>query len=128
MLWRTASRSISAPQRPGDQGYARIFLFFGMILSAAFFFTAGLPLQLIALYIGRVFGGSGRDPKPAESARLKQLVEVASEHFAAHKDQAMKMATEPIGQLPKGADVAEIAAWTVVGNVLLNLDEIYMKR
>ena len=28
----------------------------------------------------------------------------------------------------KGADVVELAAWTVVGNVLLNLDETLMKR
>ena len=29
---------------------------------------------------------------------------------------------------PEGADPAEMAAWTVVGNVLLNLDEMFMKR
>jgi hypothetical protein len=38
------------------------------------------------------------------------------------------MATVPIGDLPEGADVAELAAWTVVGNVILNLDEMFMKR
>ena len=34
-----------------------------------------------------------------------------------------QLATEPLGPLPTGADPAELAAWTVVGNVLLNLDE-----
>jgi hypothetical protein len=29
--------------------------------------------------------------------------------------------------LPPGADVADLAAWTVVANVLLNLDEFLMK-
>jgi hypothetical protein len=38
------------------------------------------------------------------------------------------MATEPIGAAPEGANVAELAAWTVVANVLLNLDEMFMKR
>ena len=38
------------------------------------------------------------------------------------------MATEPIGPAPKGADSADLAAWSVVGNVLLNLDEMLMKR
>ena len=39
-----------------------------------------------------------------------------------------KLATEPLGAAPEGADVAELAAWTVVANVLLNLDEMLMKR
>ena len=38
------------------------------------------------------------------------------------------MATEPRGELPAGADAAEYAAWTVVANVILNLDEMFMKR
>ena len=39
------------------------------------------------------------------------------------------MATEPLGPVPAGMDtVAELAAWTVVGNVLLNLDEMFAKR
>ena len=33
------------------------------------------------------------------------------------------MATEPLGPAPNGADIADLAAWTVVSNVLLNLDE-----
>ena len=37
------------------------------------------------------------------------------------------MATDPIGNLPDGADPAEYAAWTVVANVILNLDEMFMK-
>ena len=35
--------------------------------------------------------------------------------------------TDPLGPAPEGADVAELAAWTVVSNVLLNLDETLMK-
>ena len=41
---------------------------------------------------------------------------------------AAKLATDPLGPVPDGANVAELAAWTVVGNVLLNLDEMFMKR
>jgi hypothetical protein len=33
------------------------------------------------------------------------------------------MAAEPLGPLPEGWDPAELAAWTTVCNVLLNLDE-----
>ena len=43
-------------------------------------------------------------------------------------EEAKQMATEPLGDLPEGADAAEYAAWTVVGNVILNLDEMFMKR
>jgi hypothetical protein len=34
------------------------------------------------------------------------------------------MATDPIGPLPTGMDPAELAAWTTVANVLLNLDGV----
>jgi hypothetical protein len=33
-----------------------------------------------------------------------------------------------LGPLPKGMDPTEAAAWTAVGNVILNLDEMLMKR
>ena len=38
------------------------------------------------------------------------------------------MATEPLGPAPDGSDLADLAAWTVVANVLLNLDETLMRR
>ena len=46
------------------------------------------------------------------------------EHYRAHPDDAMTMATDPLGALPEGMDSAEAAAWTVVANVLLNLDAV----
>ena len=46
------------------------------------------------------------------------------EHYRAHPDDAMTMATQPLGALPDGVDPAEAAAWTVVANVLLNLDSV----
>ena len=63
---------------------------------------------------------------------LKDDVDDAKAHdlaskFAADKAAAVKLATDPIGPLPKGLDPADLAAWTVVGNVLLNLDETLMK-
>jgi hypothetical protein len=38
------------------------------------------------------------------------------------------MATNPIGPIPSGTNVVDLATLTVVGNVLLNLDETLMKR
>ena len=59
---------------------------------------------------------------------LLELYARAHERFQADDEKARAVATQPLGELPKGFDVAELAAWTVVGNVLLNLDEMLMKR
>jgi hypothetical protein len=40
----------------------------------------------------------------------------------------VKLATDPLGPLPEGTDPVQAAAMTVVGNVLLNLDELFLKR
>lgn len=69
-----------------------------------------------------------REPSKAEMDRLSDL---ASEVYLTYRESiedAKRLATDPIGDLPKDADVAEYAAWTVVANVILNLDEMFMKR
>jgi hypothetical protein len=69
-----------------------------------------------------------RPPQPEEVARLVKLFEEAKAAYAKDPAKAKEMATNPLGAAPKRTDVAELAAWTVVGNVLLNLDETLMKR
>ena len=69
-----------------------------------------------------------RPPSETEVARLVRLYEASRDGFAKDRDKATKLATEPLGPLPKGGDAVELASWTVVGNVLLNLDEMLMKR
>ena len=69
-----------------------------------------------------------RPPTAEEQSRLAKLFETSQAKFERQPDAAKKLATEPIGPLPKDASAAELAAWTVVGNVLLNLDEALMKR
>jgi hypothetical protein len=69
-----------------------------------------------------------RPPSEKELRRLVALYEKALERFRKDPKQAGQLATKPLGPLPKGADRAEAAAWTVVGNVLLNLDEMFAKR
>ncbi|MGL6094294.1 MAG: PSD1 and planctomycete cytochrome C domain-containing protein [Fimbriiglobus sp.] len=69
-----------------------------------------------------------RSPSDKELSRLVALYEDVKATYAADPAKAARLATDPLGPLPKGADAVELAAWTVVGNVLLNLDEMFMKR
>ncbi|MFP6901920.1 MAG: DUF1553 domain-containing protein, partial [Opitutales bacterium] len=69
-----------------------------------------------------------RRPKPAETQRLVALYEQVHASYATDANAAKAMATDPIGPLPAGSDAVELASWTVVGNVLLNLDEVFLKR
>jgi hypothetical protein len=69
-----------------------------------------------------------RPPQDFEVRRLVKLYEQSIIDFFADEAAAKKMATEPIGAAPEHSNLAELAAWTVVSNVLLNLDEMFMKR
>ena len=81
------------------------------------------------IFVGLVAPWAGcvgvADPMPGD---LVQLCEQARERFAESSEQARQMATNPLGPLPDGMAPADLAAWTVVANVLLNLDEMFMSR
>ena len=59
---------------------------------------------------------------------MVELYQKAKADFAANPKEAVAMATDPLGPVPAGADMIDLAAWTVVSNVLLNLDEMLAKR
>lgn len=77
-----------------------------------------------------------RGPSAAEAAELGALFREVRAVFAEHPERAAAMAGLAAGAGagvgaasaadPEGA--ADLAAWTTVGNVLLNLDETLMKR
>ena len=69
-----------------------------------------------------------RAPTASELQRLVALHDDALAVFQQDAKRAADMATNPLGPVPAGADVAELAAWTTVAGVLLNLDETLMKR
>jgi hypothetical protein len=69
-----------------------------------------------------------RIPQESEIARLVELFQLLQTRYQKDLDLAQKMATDPIGPPPKGWNIAELAAMTITGNVLLNLDEMMMKR
>lgn len=68
-----------------------------------------------------------RPPTDQELQRLVALYDSARAALAADPSKAAPLATKPAGPLPEGTDVLDAAAWTVVGNVLLNLDEFLAK-
>jgi hypothetical protein len=69
-----------------------------------------------------------RYPVAAEVDRLVRLHDEALADYAASPADAKQMATDPLGPVPADLDVdlADLAAWTVVANVILNLDETFM--
>jgi hypothetical protein len=69
-----------------------------------------------------------RPPREAELRRLVSVYESAESRYAADPAAATAMATDPLGKLPDGMEAPEAAAWTVVANVLLNLDETFNRR
>ncbi len=69
-----------------------------------------------------------RQPSKAELASLMELYEKTLPRFQMEPDKAREAASKPIGDASEKLDTAELAAWTVVGSVLLNLDEMLMKR
>jgi hypothetical protein len=68
-----------------------------------------------------------RPPRTEQVQHVMELFQTEREHYRKDTKAALALATEPLGPLPAGMDAAELAAWTVVANVLLNLDAVLMK-
>jgi len=69
-----------------------------------------------------------RPATDAQTAQIVSLYESESARYRSDPASATKFATEPLGALPAGMEPAEAAAWTVVSNVLLNLDGVLSKN
>ncbi|GIW91425.1 MAG: hypothetical protein KatS3mg109_1857 [Pirellulaceae bacterium] len=70
----------------------------------------------------------GRRPSAEEQQRLVALYQSACEQLAQKPQQAVQLAGTPGNETAPPPDPVEAAAWTVVANVMLNLDEFLMKR
>ena len=71
---------------------------------------------------------TSRKPTESEMNTLSQLLNEAQEHLREDSNAALKLATDPIGPMPNELEVVELAAYCSLCNVLLNLDEVLMKR
>jgi hypothetical protein len=69
-----------------------------------------------------------RPPTEKEAQRIAELFDKARALYEKDAARAQAMATKPLGAAPKDMNVTDLAAWTVVANVLLNLDETLAKR
>jgi hypothetical protein len=68
-----------------------------------------------------------RPPRPEQVEHLLKLYQGEHARYQKDRQAAQALATEPLGPLPAGMDPADLAAWTTVANVLLNLDGVLTK-
>src|SRR5262249_14178973 len=68
-----------------------------------------------------------RPPAPPQITALRELYDSELKNYREHQDDAKKLSATADLPLPKNADAADLAAWTVVANVLLNLDAVLNK-
>lgn len=68
-----------------------------------------------------------RKPDATERELIVQVFEDALEYYQKQEDQAAKLIKAAEADVPQATSQAEFAAWIIVGNVLLNLDEVMMK-
>jgi hypothetical protein len=68
-----------------------------------------------------------RPPRPEQVEPLVALYAAELERYRKDRAAAQSLATDPIGPLPPGMEAADLAAWTAVANVLMNLDSVLSK-
>jgi mono/diheme cytochrome c family protein len=71
---------------------------------------------------------TSRSASQAELAALRELLEEAQTQLESDSESARQLSSDPLGPLPADVDPVQLASWTAVCNVLLNLDEVLMKR
>lgn len=64
-----------------------------------------------------------RPPTESETVSMESLLNRAKAQIAVDPESAIALATDPLGPLPEGMPAVDAAAWTLLCNVLLNLDE-----
>lgn len=69
----------------------------------------------------------GRAPTAVEVDHLVKLFEENREKYRQDPSAAKALATGTLAPPPADADLSELAAWTVIANILLNLDEALTK-
>ena len=69
----------------------------------------------------------GRQPEPSELSEMRQAYLVELNHFESDRPAANQLVHVGASSPPVETDICELAAWTIIGNILLNLDETITK-
>ena len=70
---------------------------------------------------------TAKPPTPAQVAALKDLYIRECARYRSDLRSARKLATDPLGPLPAALDARDLAAWTVVSNVIMNMESVLSK-
>ena len=68
-----------------------------------------------------------RPPTEAELREMRQAFLVELSHFESDRAAANQLVHVGASDPPINTDICELAAWTILGNILLNLDETITK-
>jgi len=71
---------------------------------------------------------AARTPDARESTILQTALNDNLQNYRRHEDQAQKLLTVGESPIPPRTDKAELAAWTTVASMILNLDETVTKE
>jgi mono/diheme cytochrome c family protein len=95
------------------------------VLAASVLQRNGLPASRLEVLFARA---TGRGPSESERATLERLLRLQLRRFAEHPSLAREL--NGIGEAAHGHDLAvdELAAWTLVAQTVLNLDEVITRR
>ncbi len=69
----------------------------------------------------------GRRPDDRELAEMSKAYAIELEHFESDRPAANQLVHVGVSTPPLDADICELAAWTIIANILLNLDETITK-
>lgn len=71
---------------------------------------------------------TGREPDLDELQRLLALLQKQQARFRGQTTAAVYVAAQDLNDLPPNVDPHQLASWTMVARVLLNLDETITKQ
>ena len=70
---------------------------------------------------------TAREPKPSEAALLLETLQVHAEEFKADPEAAKALISVGESKPDEKLDAVEVATWTMIANLILNLDEVLNK-
>ncbi len=71
---------------------------------------------------------TGRELQPHELTWTRALLDQSRERFTQSPEDAKELLQQGVSDVPADLAVTELAAWMVVANALLNLDEVLVKN